>query len=98
MILETALEVLPAAPTIEGARQLVDAAAAKGVVGQVGHMMRHADPIRIAADFAAADDFVVNGGTLKRQSHWDFGGTGHVRQLLRLDSRWHDWLKCSAER
>src|SRR4028119_1008844 len=37
----------PAAPTVEGVRRLVDAARRVGKVGQVGHMMRHADPVRI---------------------------------------------------
>ncbi len=78
----------PAAPTIEGARQLVDAAAAKGVVGQVGHMMRHADPIRIAADFAAADDF---GEVLSVESRYT---TWPTRQLS-PDKGWgtpdEDW-------
>lgn len=42
----------PAAPTVEGAKRLVDAARRAGKVGQVGHMMRHADPIRIAWEFS----------------------------------------------
>jgi len=47
----------PAAPTIEGARRLVDTASRAGKIGQVGHMMRHADPIRIAWDLSHAEAF-----------------------------------------
>ena len=47
----------PAAPTIEGAKRLADAAAKNGVMGQVGHMMRHSDPIRIAHDNSHSEDF-----------------------------------------
>ncbi len=47
----------PAAPTIEGAKRLVDAAQRAGKVGQVGHMMRHADPVRIAWDLCHAQEF-----------------------------------------
>jgi len=47
----------PASPTIEGAKRLVDAAAAAGKVGQVGHMMRHADPVRVACDIVHAEEF-----------------------------------------
>lgn len=47
----------PAAPTVEGAKRLVDAARKAGKVGQVGHMMRHADPVRIAWDISQADEF-----------------------------------------
>jgi predicted dehydrogenase len=42
----------PAAPTIAGAKRLVEAAEAAGKLGQVGHMMRHADPLRVAWDSA----------------------------------------------
>jgi predicted dehydrogenase len=47
----------PAAPTVEGAKRLVDAARHAGKVGQVGHMMRHADPVRIAWDLSHAAEF-----------------------------------------
>lgn len=47
----------PAAPTIDGARRLVGAAKSRGLIGQVGHMMRHADPIRIAWELCHAPDF-----------------------------------------
>ncbi len=47
----------PAAPTVEGAKRLVDAAAAAGKIGQVGHMMRHADAVRIAWDISHAEEF-----------------------------------------
>lgn len=47
----------PAAPTVEGARRLVDAARSAGKTGQVGHMMRHADPVRVAWDLSHAEEF-----------------------------------------
>jgi predicted dehydrogenase len=47
----------PIAPTVEGARRLVEAAQRKGKFGQVGHMMRHADPVRIAWDLSHAPEF-----------------------------------------
>ena len=47
----------PAAPTVEGAKRLADAAAKNGVVGQVGHMMRHSDPVRIAHDISHSEEF-----------------------------------------
>ena len=47
----------PAAPTVAGARRLVDAAGRAGKTGQVGHMMRHADPVRIAWDLCHRPDF-----------------------------------------
>jgi hypothetical protein len=45
----------PSSPTIEGAGRLMDAAARARKVGQVGHMMRHADPIRIAWDLRVTE-------------------------------------------
>jgi predicted dehydrogenase len=65
----------PVAPTIDGARRLVDAAAAAGRFGQVGHMMRHADPIRVAWDIAHADDF---GQILSVESKYTTWPTGTV--------------------
>ncbi len=47
----------PAAPTVEGAQRLVEAAQRAGKFGQVGHMMRHADPVRIAWDLCHAPEF-----------------------------------------
>jgi len=47
----------PAAATIDGARRLVQTARRVGKVGQVGHMMRHAAPIRIAWDLSHAEEF-----------------------------------------
>jgi predicted dehydrogenase len=47
----------PASPTIEGARRLVDMARHVGKMGQVGHMMRHADPVRVAWDIAHSQEF-----------------------------------------
>jgi myo-inositol 2-dehydrogenase/D-chiro-inositol 1-dehydrogenase len=47
----------PAAPTIEGAKRLVDAAHKVGKTGQVGHMMRHADPVRIAHEISHSEEF-----------------------------------------
>jgi predicted dehydrogenase len=47
----------PAAPTVAGAKRLVDAARAAGKIGQVGHMMRHAEPVRIAWELSHAEEF-----------------------------------------
>jgi predicted dehydrogenase len=47
----------PPARTVEGAKRLVDAAQRAGKVGQVGHMMRHADPVRIAWDLSHSESF-----------------------------------------
>lgn len=47
----------PTAPTVEGAKRLCDAARNYKKIGQVGHMMRHADPIRIAWDLSHAPEF-----------------------------------------
>jgi predicted dehydrogenase len=42
----------PSSPTIEGARRLYETAKKHQRIGQVGHMMRHADPVRVASDIA----------------------------------------------
>lgn len=47
----------PAASTIEGAKRLVDAAQRAGKMGQVGHMMRHADAVRVAWDLSHSEEF-----------------------------------------
>jgi len=47
----------PAAPTVEGARKLAQTALDHGRFGQVGHMMRHADPVRVARDFMRQESF-----------------------------------------
>jgi phthalate 4,5-cis-dihydrodiol dehydrogenase len=47
----------PAAPTVEGAKRLVDTARRVGKMGQVGHMMRHADPVRVAWDLSHSEEF-----------------------------------------
>jgi predicted dehydrogenase len=65
----------PAAPTIEGAKRLVDAAEAAGKLGQVGHMMRHADPIRIAWDLCHAEGF---GEILSVESRYTTWPTGTI--------------------
>jgi predicted dehydrogenase len=65
----------PASPTVEGAKRLVDAAAAAGKVGQVGHMMRHADPVRIAWDIAHSEEF---GDILSVESRYSIGTTAAI--------------------
>ena len=45
------------APTVEGAKRLVDTARQAGKIGQVGHMMRHADPVRVAWDLSHSEEF-----------------------------------------
>ena len=47
----------PAAPTIAGAKRLADCARSYKKIGQVGHMMRHADPVRVAWDISHAPEF-----------------------------------------
>jgi len=63
----------PAAPTIEGAKRLVDAARRAGKLGQVGHMMRHADPIRIAWDISHAEEFGQILAVKSRYTTWPTG-------------------------
>jgi len=63
----------PAAPTIEGAKRLADAAEKAGKLGQVGHMMRHADPVRIAWDLVHAEEF---GRVLSVESKYTTWPTG----------------------
>jgi predicted dehydrogenase len=47
----------PSSPSVAGAKRLADAAQRAGRRGQVGHMMRHAAPIRIARDLVQAPEF-----------------------------------------
>lgn len=63
----------PASPTVEGAKRLVDAAAAAGKMGQVGHMMRHADPVRVAWDISHAEDFGAILSVESRYTTWPTG-------------------------
>lgn len=65
----------PAAPTLEGAKRLVEAARRSGKIGQVGHMMRHADPIRIAWDISHSDEF---GDILSVESRYTTWPTGVI--------------------
>jgi predicted dehydrogenase len=66
----------PAAPTVEGARSLVDAAARNGVVGQVGHMMRHSDPVRIAHDISHSEEFGEILSVESKYTTWPTGAAG----------------------
>lgn len=78
----------PAAPTIEGAKRLVDTAKRNGLVGQIGHMMRHADPVRIAWDLCHDTAF---GQILSVESKYTTWPTGK----LSADQGWgtpdEDW-------
>jgi predicted dehydrogenase len=65
----------PAAPTIAGAKRLVEAAEAAGKLGQVGHMMRHADPIRVAWDLCHSEAF---GEILSVESRYTTWPTGAI--------------------
>jgi phthalate 4,5-cis-dihydrodiol dehydrogenase len=65
----------PAAPTVAGAKRLVDAAAKAGKVGQVGHMMRHADPVRIAWDLCHSPEF---GDIISVESKYTTWPTGTI--------------------
>ena len=65
----------PAAPTVAGAKRLVDAAQRAGKIGQVGHMMRHADPVRIAWDISHAPEF---GSILSVESKYTTWPTGKI--------------------
>ena len=63
----------PASPTIEGARRLVEAARQAGKFGHIGHMMRHADAVRIAWDLCHAPEF---GNILSVESRYTTWATG----------------------
>lgn len=65
----------PAAPTIEGAKRLADAARQAAKIGQVGHMMRHADPVRVAWDLSHSEEF---GDILSVQSRYTTWPTGTI--------------------
>jgi phthalate 4,5-cis-dihydrodiol dehydrogenase len=66
----------PAAPTVEGAKRLVDAARRAGKIGQVGHMMRHADPVRVAWDLCHAQEFGEILSVESRYTTWPTGAAG----------------------
>jgi predicted dehydrogenase len=66
----------PAAPTIEGAKRLVDTAKRVGKVGQVGHMMRHADPVRIAYEISQREEFGEILSVESKYTTWPTGTGG----------------------
>ncbi|MCZ7648760.1 MAG: Gfo/Idh/MocA family oxidoreductase [Planctomycetota bacterium] len=78
----------PTAPTVEGARKLAELSVKKGLVGQVGHMMRHAGPVRIAEELSKSEGF---GKLLSVESKYTTWPTG----ALPADSGWgnsdEDW-------
>jgi len=78
----------PAAPTVEGAKRLVDAARKAGKIGQVGHMMRHADPVRIAWDISHAPEF---GEILSVESKYTTWPTGAARPNSGWGDADEDW-------
>jgi myo-inositol 2-dehydrogenase / D-chiro-inositol 1-dehydrogenase len=78
----------PASPTIEGAKRLVDAAEAAGKIGQVGHMMRHADPIRVAWDIAHAEEFGDIVSVESKYTTWPTGTIGPGQGWGEPDADW----------
>ncbi len=78
----------PAAPTVAGAKRLVDAARRAGKIGQVGHMMRHADPVRIAWDLCHAEEF---GDILSVESRYTTWPTGAARPGSGWGEADEDW-------
>jgi predicted dehydrogenase len=72
----------PAAPTLEGAKRLVDTARRVGRIGQVGHMMRHADPVRIAHEISQREEFGQILSVESKYTTWPTGtggaGWGHA--------------------
>lgn len=73
----------PTSPTLEGAKKLAELSVRKGLVGQVGHMMRHAAPVKIAAEFAQSESF---GKLLSIESKYTTWPTGAAKP----DSGWGD--------
>jgi phthalate 4,5-cis-dihydrodiol dehydrogenase len=73
----------PAAPTVAGAKRLVDAARNYKKIGQVGHMMRHADPVKVAWDISHAPDFGKILSVESKYVTWPTGAAGK-------DSGWGD--------
>src|SRR6185295_11434280 len=65
----------PIAPSIEGAKRLVDAAKKNKKIGQVGHMMRHADPVRVAYELSHATDFGKILSVESKYTTWPTSGT-----------------------
>jgi predicted dehydrogenase len=78
----------PAAPTVEGAKRLVDAARRVGKFGQVGHMMRHADPVRVAWDLSHSEEF---GEILSVESRYTTWPTGAARPGSGWGDSDEDW-------
>jgi len=78
----------PASPTIDGAKRLVEASRAAGKFGQVGHMMRHADPIRIAWDIAHTEEF---GDILSVESKYTTWASGTIPPGCGWGEPDHDW-------
>jgi predicted dehydrogenase len=78
----------PAAPTVAGAKRLVDTARRVGKVGQVGHMMRHAGPVRIAHEIAHSEEF---GQILSVESKYTTWPTGAIPAGQGWGSPDEDW-------
>jgi predicted dehydrogenase len=78
----------PAAPTVEGAKRLVDAARRAGKIGQVGHMMRHADPVRVAWDLCHSEQFGEMLSVESRYTTWPTGATRSVSGWGEADEDW----------
>lgn len=78
----------PTAPTVDGARRLAEASLRKGLVGQVGHMMRHAAPVRIAEEALRADGF---GKLLSVESKYVTWPTGKCKPNTGWGDSDEDW-------
>jgi len=78
----------PAAPTIEGAERLAKAAADKGLVGQVGHMMRHAGPVRVARELSEKEEFGQLLSVESKYTTWPTGVMSGGRGWGEPDEDW----------
>lgn len=78
----------PSSPTVEGAKRLALAGLRAGKLGQIGHMMRHAEPVRLAREISRRESF---GKILSVESKYTTWPTG----TMAPDRGWgepdHDW-------
>jgi len=79
----------PASPTLKEAKELADTAKRVGKIGQVGHMMRHADPVRIAWDICHQPEF---GEILHVESKYVTWPTGPAAKGSGWGDADEDWM------
>jgi predicted dehydrogenase len=82
----------PIAPSIEGAKRLVDTARKMNKIGQVGHMMRHADPIRVAWDLTHAAEFGKILSVESKYTTWPTPGNAGGEGWGEVDEHWRYML------